>query len=148
MEVTGPGKALGMTYAHAERLECLGQIQLNPALTRAQRDELEWCGGGEAVPGEVVWEFCAGGCCLRVAQAPDRETVRGALQQVVDAAAGSGHRCSGVLVVRRGDGELFTLRVSRGRVYAKLLDPPRTSEPRLATVTPLRSRRGDQRVRL
>jgi hypothetical protein len=136
-----------MTYAHAERLECLGQIQLNPALTRAQRDDLEWC-GGEAGPGEVVWEFCAGGCCLRVAHAPDREAVRGALQEVVDAAAGSGHRCSGLLVVRRGDGELFTLRVSRGRVYAKLLDQPRPSEPRLATVTPLRSRRSDQRARL
>ena len=136
-----------MTHAPTERLECLGQIELNPALTRAQRDDLECCGGGD-LPGEVVWEFCAGGCCLRVAQAPDRETVVGALQEVVDAAAGSGHRCSGVLVVRRGDGELFTLRVSRGRVYAKLLDPPRTSEPTLATVTPLRSRRGDQRVRL
>ena len=133
----------------ARRTQCLGEIQLNPALSRTQREDLEWCSGrGEGDAGEVVWEFCAGGCCLRVASAPDREAAGRALQEVVDAAAGSGHRCTGVLVVRRGDGELFTLRVSRGRVYVKLLDRPRASEPRLASVTPLRSRRADQRARL
>lgn len=138
-----------MKAADAERTQCLGEIRLNPALTRAQREDLEWCTGRvEEASGQVVWEFCGGGCCLRVAQAPDRETASRAMQAVVDAAASSGLRCSGLLVVRRGDGELFTLRVSRGRVYVKLLDPPRTAEPRLASVTPLRTRRGDQRVRL
>jgi hypothetical protein len=132
-----------------DRAECLGQIALNPALTRDQRDQLEWCSGrsGESA-GEVVWEYCAGGCCLRVARASEREDVRRALQEVVDAAASSGHQCSGVLVVQRGDGELFTLRVSRGRVYVKLLEPARTAEPRLASVIPLRTRRTAQRVRL
>lgn len=136
-----------------DRTECLGHIALNPALTREQREVLEWRGGAweqeeAGEQSEVVWELCAGGCCLRVARAPDRETTGRALQEVVDAATDSGHRCSGVLVVRRGDGELFTLRVARGRVYVKLLDPARPAEPRLASVTPLRTRRRDQRVRL
>ena len=131
------------------RAECVGQIQLNPALTREQREQLEWCGGkADEAAAEVAWEFCAGGCCLRVAQAPDREAVRRALQEVVDAAAASGHRCSGVLVVQRGDGELFTLRASRGRVYAKLLEPSHDAPARLASVTPLRTRRADQRARV
>jgi len=138
-----------MTHPDANRTECLGQIQLNPPLSRAEREDLEWrAGRAEDASGEVAWEFCAGGCCLRVAQVPDRATVSQALQAVVDAAASSGHRCSGILVVRRGDGELFTLRVSRGRVYTKLLDRPRAAEPRLASVTPLRTRRDDRRVRL
>lgn len=136
-----------MKEADATRTECLGEIGLNPPLTRDQREQLEWCTGrDDGDGGGVVWELCAGGCCLRVAQAADRESARQALQAVVDAAAESGRRCTGLLVVRRGDGELFTVRASRGRVYAKLLQPARKPEPRLATVTPLRSRRTDQRA--
>ncbi len=138
----------GTTRTHPGITQCLGEIALNPPLTRAQREDLEWCSGRGAHLEGIGWEFCARGCCLRVAEATDRETAARALQEVVDAAAGSGHRCTGLLVVRRGDGELFTLRVTRGRVYVKLLGAASSGEPRLATVTPLRTRRGDQRVRL
>jgi hypothetical protein len=132
------GKAPEVKDAETDRTECLGQIELNPALTREERERLD--------SGDVAWETCAGGCCLQVTRAPGREVAGQALQLVVDLLVDSGHRCSGVLVVRRGDGELFTLRVSRGRAYVRLLDPARTAEPRLASVTPLRNRRDDQRA--
>ena len=138
-----------MTHTTGDRLECLGQIELNPALTRSQREDLEWCAGVRSEgEGAVVWELCSSGCCLRVAEAASREAAAAALQEVVDAAARSHHRCTGLLVVRRADGETFTLRVSRGRVHSKLIAAATPAEPRLATVTPLRSRRGEQRARL
>lgn len=138
-----------MTHAHPDRTECLGQIEINPAPSRTQREELEWCTGrGDEVGDEVVWRFCARGCCLRVAQAPDSRSAAAALQEVVDAVARSGHRCTGLLVVRRGDGETFTLRVGRGRVYVKVLAGRAAAEPRLASVTPLETRRSSARARV
>ena len=134
---------------HSDETECLGQIELNPALSRAEREDLQWC-TAQAVESadRVVWQLCAGGCCLRVAEAPGREAAARALQGVVDAVTRSGHRCTGLLVVRRGDGETFTVRVSRGRVHSKLIAAATAAEPRLATVTPLRSRRDEKRARL
>lgn len=127
-----------------DAVECLGRITLDPPLRPPEHDDLLWSAELQP-PAWCGWDFCPAGCCLRLVGAATRADAEDELQCLVDAVRERGLGLTGLMVVRRSDGEIFSLRVSRHRVHSSTLreaDPPRhtRSEEGLASVTSLTPR--------
>jgi hypothetical protein len=129
---------VGRSAGRVDRMsfEALGQIDVQPPLTAGERDHLR----DEMVP-DCPWILCRDGCCLRL-DGGDREDAAEWLDELLGFLAEGAHTATGMVVAARDDGEIFTVRVTRNRVYDRVLRSASSDRRRpIAAVIDLQERR-------
>lgn len=115
-------------------MDTLGQIDITPPLLGDVRERFDSISGPDS-----PWVLCRDGCCLRL-EDDDRTLAAEWLDELV-VELGHGHRFDGLVVVATDDGEIYTVRAVRNRVYDRVLRPTDgRRQPRGARVIDLQPR--------